>query len=229
MQQPIEITRSVGDYLKGIYRLTRGGTPTSTVELAEHLDVAPASVTNMLKRLAGLEPALVDYTRHHGVELTGEGERTALRVIRRHRLVELFLVRVLGYTWDEVHAEAEELEHVISARFEDRLARFLEEPDYDPHGEPIPGRDLNLPQRDSLPLSDLLAGERGRIEEVYGREAGLLQRLGELGLRPGALVEVVSCNPLDRAMQVRVLPEGAPAALGAQLGEMIRVSPVKAG
>jgi DtxR family transcriptional regulator, Mn-dependent transcriptional regulator len=226
MQQSIEITRSVGDYLKGIYTLTRGGSPTSTMELAEHLDVAPASVTNMIKRLAAHQPALVDYTRHRGVELTGAGELTALRVIRRHRLVELFLVRVLGYTWDEVHVEAEELEHVISARFEDRLARLLEEPNFDPHGEPIPGRDLGMPERTSLPLNELAAGERGQVEEVYGRQADLLLRLGELGLRPGVMVEVVSCNPLDHALQVRVLPEGVTAALGAQLGELIRVSRV---
>ena len=140
---------SIQDYLKVIYDLTRAGQPAATTALAARLKVAPASVTGMLQRLAGEQPALITYRKHHGVMLTEAGERAALEIIRHHRLLETYLVEILGYTPDEVHEEACRLEHVISEQFERRIAAALGHPTRDPHGEPIPAADLTLPNESS--------------------------------------------------------------------------------
>ena len=147
--------------------------------LAVALDVKPASVTNMLQKMDEFQPRLVNYQKHHGVSLTANGEKEALRIIRRHRLIEQFLFEVLGYSWDKVHSEAEELEHVISPYFEDRMAIFLGEPAFDPHGEPIPNRDLEV-ERDELiiPLTQLTRRSGG------GRPQGKRRAAGAAGL-PG--------------------------------------------
>src|SRR5512141_850021 len=153
-----DLSEAIQDYLKAIYELSQNGEPTSTNRIAERLNVRAASVTGMIKRLASMEPPLVDYHKHHGVRLTQEGQRVSLQILRKHRLLELFMVQILGYTWDEVHEEAERLEHAISFRFVDRLARLLGEPDFDPHGDPIPGPDLQLPHVKSIPLSETQSG-----------------------------------------------------------------------
>src|SRR5215212_7912530 len=153
------ITISIQDYLKHIYELTESGETASTNALAQKLHIKPASVTGMVQKLASAKPALVEYQKHQGVTLTEEGQKAALEVIRHHRLVEAWLVQTLGYSWDEVHEEAERLEHVISEDFERRIAAAMGHPVRDPHGEPIPTADLQMPLDASTPLSSLRPGQ----------------------------------------------------------------------
>ena len=149
------ISDSIQDYLKIIYVLTQNGESASTSALATRLGFAPASVTGMMQKLSSITPALVSYRKHQGVILTSAGQRAALEVIRHHRLIEAWLVQTLGYSWDEVHNEAEKLEHVISEDFEMRVAAALGHPDRDPHGEPIPSAELVMPADKSIPLSSM--------------------------------------------------------------------------
>ena len=132
------LSAPIEDYLKAIYELTQEQDRASTNEIAEQMGVTPASATGMMQRLATADPPLVDYQKHRGVALTEQGKRNALEVIRHHRLLETFLQEKLGYTWDEVHADADRLEHVISEELEERISQTLGDPAYDPHGEPIP-------------------------------------------------------------------------------------------
>ena len=202
------VTEAVQDYLKAIYALTVNGEPTTTMHLAERLKVAAPSVTNMVQRLAGFRPPLVEYRKHQGVLLTSEGREIALRTIRRHRLIELFLVRIMGYGWEEVHAEAERLEHAISPRFEDRLAVLLGEPDFDPHGDPIPDRNLDLPASHLVALTQMAVGRSGVVRKVDHAEAGLLHYLEGQGIHMGARVSVMAQVAWDSTVHIRV--EGQP-------------------
>ena len=200
-----QLSRSTEDYLKAIYTLTLGGHETHTQALADMLEIAPASVTNMLQKLDELQPPLVDYHKRQGVKLTEAGRHGALRVIRRHRLVEQFLYEILGYSWEQVHAEAEELEHVISDRFEDRLAVLLGEPKFDPHGEPIPDRQLGLWAGPRLSrLCDLKAGDHAVVRQVAANQPGLLAYLTKIGVGLGTQLMVSQRNPLDGALLVRL-------------------------
>src|SRR5581483_4022009 len=149
------LTFSIQDYLKNIYELTDSGEPATTTALAERLGIAPASVTGMVQKLSTAKPPLLKYRKHQGVMLTNEGQRAALEVIRHHRLLEAWLVKTLGYSWDEVHNEAEKLEHVISEDFEKRIAAAMGNPERDPHGEPIPSEDLVMPDDESVALVNL--------------------------------------------------------------------------
>ena len=222
-----QLSESIQDYLKAIYELSPGDNPTSTNQIAERLNVAPASVTGMLKRLASLDPPLVDYQKHHGVQLTNEGRQVSLEMVRKHRLIELFLVKLLGYSWDEVHDEAERLEHAVSARFGERLAFLLGEPDFDPHGDPIPGRDLQLPAMRTVPLSEVQPGSRAVIRRVHTSDAGLLRYLGELGIQPGAEILVLSQIPFDRTVHLRILndQDTVERVLGVEISLLIQVEP----
>src|SRR5690606_1668034 len=141
-------TQATEDYVKAIYELCRSEERATTGRIADMLEVTPASVTGMLKKLSSQEPPLVQYRPHQGVWLTAEGERLALEMIRQHRLLECFLHEALGYSWDEVHDEAERLEHAVSEALTERIAQWLEHPAFDPHGDPIPTRDLELPVQD---------------------------------------------------------------------------------
>src|SRR5512147_2380240 len=158
------LTISIQDYLKSIYELTENGENASTNALARKLNVSAPSVTGMIQKLASAKPALVEYHKHQGVTLTREGKRAALEVIRHHRLLEAWLVQTLGYSWDEVHEEAERLEHVISEGFESRIAAAMGNPLRDPHGELIPTADLKMPEDDSTPLSALRPNQSGMIQ-----------------------------------------------------------------
>lgn len=142
---PDRLSQAAEDYMKTIYDITRTRPRALTNEIAERMGVTPASATGMVQKLAGAQPRLVDYRKHRGVALTPEGERAALEVIRHHRLLETYLREKLGYTPDEVHDEADRLEHVISEDLEERIARALDDPTVDPHGEPIPDRGLRMP------------------------------------------------------------------------------------
>jgi DtxR family transcriptional regulator, Mn-dependent transcriptional regulator len=192
------LSPSVGDYLKAIWELAETGAA-STKQIADRLSVAPASVTNMLGRLR--ERGLVEYEPYHGALLTHRGWEEALRLVRRHRLIETFLLEHLGYSWDEVHEEAERLEHAVSDSFTERLAAFLGHPDHDPHGDPIPAADGTFKPDDSFPLGEAVAGQRVRISKV-GDDASMLDYLGERGLVPGRLLEVREVRGLDGVVAV---------------------------
>src|SRR5574341_1083975 len=198
------LTISTQDYLKNIYELTESGESASTNALAKKLNIKPASVTGMLQRLAGVRPPLVLYRKHQGVTLTPEGQRAALEVIRHHRLLEAWLVQTLGYSWDEVHEEAERLEHVISEDFERRIAAAMGHPLRDPHGELIPTADLKMPLDASTPLSALRPNQRARIQRVKAADTKLLRYLESLGLVPGAQIDVKDYSPFDHNLTIKV-------------------------
>ena len=198
------ITISIQDYLKNIYELTENGESASTNALAKKLNVRAPSVTGMVQKLASSKPALVEYQKHQGVTLTKEGKRAALEVIRHHRLLEAWLVQTLGYTWDEVHEEAERLEHVISENFESRIAAAMGNPVRDPHGEPIPTADLTMPVDESTPLSSLRPKQKATITRVTASDKELLRYLEELDLVPGTQVEVRDYSQFDHNLTIKV-------------------------
>jgi DtxR family Mn-dependent transcriptional regulator len=184
-------TESVDNYLKAI--LTLGGREESRVtikSLSERLRVAPASVTNMLQKLAGSPATLVDYERHGGVQLSAAGKKRALEVVRHHRLIETFLFQVLDYPLDEVHDEAERLEHFISERFEERIAAKLGHPKIDPHGHSIPSMEGEMPARESMVLADVLEDGNFVIDSVSDQDIGNLKLIEACGITPGAHLRV---------------------------------------
>jgi len=195
-------TRAVQDYLKAIHRLGGAEVMVSPVDIAGRLAVRAPSVTGMLKRLA--ESGWIHYEPGHGAKLTERGLAEARRVIRRHRLVELFLTRVLGLDWSEVDAEAEALEHAISPRLEQAIAVHLGEPIEDPHGHPIPTREGELRQRQLLPLCEFEPGARVVIREAQDDNPDRLRRWQELGLLPGITVRIKSHQPLDNLFEIEV-------------------------
>jgi DtxR family Mn-dependent transcriptional regulator len=197
-------TQSTQDYLKHIYELTECGQPASTNDLARELQVRPASVTGMIQKMAAEKPALVAYQKHQGVTLTAAGRKAALEVIRHHRLLEAWLVQTLGYSWDEVHEEAERLEHVISENLEERIAAALGHPTRDPHGELIPSADLTMPADKSMPLSSLRSHQTATIQRVDAADPNLLRHLDSLGLVPGVNVEVTAYSEFDHNLTVMV-------------------------
>lgn len=179
------------DYLKQILLLQERNGKAGTKELAIRLRVRPASVTEMLGRLAQM--GFVEHVRYQGVTLTSSGRRVALEMLRHHRLLETYLVQQLGYSWDQVHDEAERLEHVISERFETRIAEALGHPTHDPHGDPIPGKDLQMPAEvGRVRLDDLCSGDRGAFARVGAQDRDSLQTLQELGVTVGCSVEVIA-------------------------------------
>lgn len=208
------LTDSIQDYLKVIYELTEDGETASTTALAARLGVAPASVTGMVQKLAAAKPPLLKYRKHQGVTLTNEGQRAALEVIRHHRLLEAWLVKTLGYSWDEVHEEAEKLEHVISEGFEKRIAAAMGNPDRDPHGEPIPSADLVMPEDPSITLAKLEPNQEGTICRVQSQDTDLLKYLESLGLVLGAYVKNLESSPYDGVMHLQIHGRGETIALG---------------
>jgi DtxR family Mn-dependent transcriptional regulator len=195
-------TRAVQDYLKAIHSLGGAEGRVSPLAIADRLDVRAPSVTGMLKRLA--DGGWIDYEPGRGARLTPRGVAEARRVIRRHRLVELFLTRVLGLDWSEVDAEAEALEHAISPRLEQALAAHLGEPPEDPHGHPIPTREGDLARRALKPLAAFGAGQRVLIREAQDDSPERLRRWQALGLTPGAVVRFLEHRPLDGLYEVQV-------------------------
>jgi DtxR family Mn-dependent transcriptional regulator len=208
------LTDSIQDYLKHIYELTEGGKPASTTAIASRLGIAPASVTGMIQRLATSKTPLVNYRKHQGVMLTAAGKRSALEVIRHHRLIEAWLAQTLGYSWDEVHNEAEKLEHVISEEFEARIAAAMGNPSRDPHGDPIPSADLVMPKDDSIALSKLKVKSEAIICKVQSQDADLLKHLNELGLVIGAQVKTLEVSTYDQVMQIQVRGRKEAVVLG---------------
>lgn len=195
------VSQSVEDYLKVIFKLA-GDQPASTGKIAEALHVSAASVTSMVKRLS--KQNLVEYISHRGVSLTEEGRQKALRIIRHHRLLETFLIQVMGYTWDEVHPEAERLEHHISERFAKKMAAMLDNPDYDPHGDPIPNAEGKIPQAFHLRLSEIEPGSTVLVRRVGNDDAKLLRYFHDIGLHPKARITVKDKAPFNGPITVVV-------------------------
>lgn len=193
MRTPESYTASVEDYLKTIYEIEEKTEAATTTDIASRLAVAPASVSGMVRRLAG--QGLLEHEPYRGVRLTEEGRRVALSTMRRHRIIELFLTEKLGYPWDQVHDEAERLEHAASDELVDRMAAVLGEPTRDPHGAPIPTREGEIDSGDTIALTDLLPGETARITRVSDDDSALLRYLSELGLTLGATITVRHVAP----------------------------------
>lgn len=218
-EQSNRVTPAIEDYLKAIYALQQQDGVVSTSMLGEQRGFKPGSVTGMIKKLA--EMNLVQHTPYQGVQLTPAGERIALEVIRHHRLLELYLVEALGYSWDEVHEEAERLEHHISEKLEARIAARLGHPDVDPHGDPIPTLEGHLPTSRDLRLADLPIGAAARIVRVRDQGADRLRYLADLGLTPGATVEITACAPFDGPVSLQVA--GTQHVLDRRLARTIEV------
>jgi len=219
-RRSVPASEAVEDYAKAIYALQhQGAGPITTSALAVRLDVAPSSVTAMLKRLQEL--GLVSYEPYHGVTLTAAGERVALEVLRHHRLLESFLAEALEMPWDRVHDEAEVLEHYISEDLESLIADKLGNPQLDPHGDPIPSPDLDLAADSTQALARLEEGQAGTFARVSDSDPEMLRYLAERGVRPGARLQVVGSEPFGGPVFVKV--EGREFALGGALAEKMRV------
>lgn len=209
------------DYLKAIYLLQSQQETVTNSALAAHLGVSPASTTNMVKKLA--EVGLVHYVRYQSIHLTPAGERVALEVLRHHRLLELYLHQELKLPWDQVHAEADRLEHVISEALEDAIADALNHPRVDPHGDPIPSKKGHIHTPSGLPLSDAQVGVVYRLVRVLLQDQARLRYLGELGLYPNAKIALHERAPFDGPLLIAV--DGAHHALAHEMGKTLLVIP----
>jgi DtxR family Mn-dependent transcriptional regulator len=211
------LTRSVEDYLKAIYRLSDGGQTASTSQIADLLELSPASVSGMMRRLA--EQGLVEHAPYKGVQLTADGRRVALRMVRRHRLIEAYLVAFLGYRWDSVHDEAERLEHAVSDALIERMALALGNPSFDPHGDPIPGPDGVMAELVYTPLAEVPVGETAEIRRVDTSQPERLRYLEHSGLTPGKKVTVTQHQPFHGPITVR--SDGEEQVIGHELAQQL--------
>ncbi len=220
MHQPAPASSAVEDYLKAVYALeTRLEGPVPTNALAERLGVTPGSVSGMLRRLDEL--GLLVHERYKGVQLTDEGRRIALRTLRNHRLLELLLVEMLDVPWDLVHEEAELLEHVLSDELAERIAAKLGDPEFDPHGDPIPSADLDMTEQETRALSDVDVGETVAFVRVSDADPAMLRYLAERGIAPGDPFEVVEKQPFGGPLFASF--GDAIHVLGGQLADAMRV------
>lgn len=218
------LSRSVEDYLKTIYRICEDGRPASTSQIADALSLAPPSVSGMVKRLSEL--GLLTHEPYRGVTLTESGRRAAIRVVRRHRLIEAYLVANLGYTWDSVHDEAERLEHAVSDELVERLSAALGYPDVDPHGDPIPDADGEIAAPELTPLAEVATGMSVEVRRVDTSDAERLRYFGGAGLVPGARVRVVERAPFKGPVTLEV--SGRSQVLAADLATLVLCSPMPA-
>jgi DtxR family Mn-dependent transcriptional regulator len=214
-----ELSGPVEDYLKAIYELEARGAPAGTNEIAAALQIAAPSVSGMIRRLSG--QGLITHEPYKGVQLTREGRRAALKTIRRHRVIEAYLTQALGYPWDRVHDEAERLEHAASDELIDRMASAIGEPATDPHGAPIPTREGTLDEPELSVLAELAEGGRARVARVGDRDAERLRYLTTLGMAIGAEIELVSREPYDGPITVKV--GGKRRIIGRELARTIMV------
>ena len=217
------LTRSVEDYLKAIYQLSPEGRPASTSEIANLLSLSPPSVTGMVKRLS--EHGLLEHVPYRGVLLTDEGRRAAIRMVRRHRLIEAYLVEFLGYSWDTVHEEAERLAHAVSDTMIERMATALGDPTVDPHGDPIPRADGSIEEITGTPLSEVPVGETVEIHRVHASQPERLRYIASLGLRPGVQVRVVDRQPVDDLVTIQVGNDRQ--VIGRELGHALDCLPAE--
>lgn len=218
-------TPATEDYLKTIYKLQENAEAASTNAVADRMGVSAASVTNMMKRLS--ETGLVEHQPYQAIRLTDAGRKIALEIIRHHRLLEVYMAEALGFTWDQVDAEAERLEHVISEEFEDKIDAMLGYPKTDPHGSPIPAKDGSIARTDHDRLSDMEPGRTVVVRRVTDTDPALLRYLAKLGLRPQNIVEVMSKEPFDGPMFLRV--GGEEHHVGHQVARSVLVESVPEG
>ena len=218
------LSQAVEDYLKAIYKL-QGDSTVSTTDIAKAMDVSSASVTNMVKRLDQM--GLVVYQSYKGARLTDAGCKIALEIIRHHRLLELYLKEVMGYSWADLHKEAEHLEHHISEEFEDRIDQMLGYPTHDPHGDPIPTRDGKVAPTIVDQLSDAEAGEPLEVKRVSDSDPELLHYLEDLGLLPGAKVQILKKEPFDGPISIKI--EDTPKTVGFVVAQKVFVVPAGIG
>lgn len=212
--------QAIEDYLKTIFALEHEESPVSTSRIAAARSVKPGSATSMVQRLDKLN--LVNYEKHYGVTLTDAGREIALEVIRHHRLVELYLMEALGFTWDEVHEQADLLEHVISEKLEERIAAALNYPDFDPHGDPIPSKEGIVVDVESQPLSRLAAGTKAIVTRIpHDADGELLRYLGELGLIPDTAFTVRDVAPFDGPITLEI--DGEILVVGHRVAESVLV------
>ena len=216
-QEPL--SSAIEDYAKAIYALERRGGAVSTNSLAERLNVTPASASGMVKRLGEL--GLVEHEPYRGVSLTEDGRRVALEVMRHHRLLELYLVETLGVPWDRVHQEAEVLEHVLSEELEELIAAKLGDPTHDPHGDPIPTRELTIEEGSTQTLQSLEPGARGTFVRISDSDPEMLRFLADRGIAPGDSLEVVEKQPFEGPLFVRFGEHTQ--VLGGALAQAMRV------
>jgi len=196
------LTRSVEDYLKAIYHLSSQGGFATTSDIAAMLEVAPPSVSGMMKRLS--ETGLIEHVPYRGVQLTHQGRHAALQMIRRHRILEVYLTQQLGYDWGDVHAEAERLEHAVSEQLIDRMAGALGDPRYDPHGAPIPTAAGEIEEAELVTLADAVVGAELVLRQVGDENPARLRYLAEQGLTPGTRMTVVDRQPFNGPITVRI-------------------------
>lgn len=216
--QTSTFSQSQGDYLKALYHLA-GTEPVGGSQLAERLRVSPASATEMLGKLVA--QGLVTHERYRGAALTTEGRHAALTLVRRHRVIETFLVRILGYSWDEVHAEADRLEHVVSERMEERMFEALGRPEVDCHGDPIPSTEGNITDIRHPSLLEAIPGEHHTVRRVSDADPGRLRLIDALGLRPGVDVVVLRESAYEGPLLVRTEDREVEVPLGAARGVFV--------
>jgi DtxR family Mn-dependent transcriptional regulator len=195
-------TKSTEDYLKCVFILSEEYDVVSPVLVAEYLDISSPAVTKMIRKLQ--DENFIRYIKKKGISLTAKGKKIALEIIRRHRLLELYLIKALGYTWDKVHEEAERLEHVISEEFEEKIDDWLGHPTHDPHGAPIPTKDGKLPEEHFVSLDELTVGEQAIIQRINKEDAELLRYIGSLGMYPGTSIVILSKEPFGGPIHIVV-------------------------
>jgi DtxR family Mn-dependent transcriptional regulator len=215
-------TQAVQDYLKAIYEIQQSVEKVATTALASHMEVTAASVTGMLKKLAELK--LVTYQPYQGVELTDSGEKIALEVIRHHRLVERYLAEALGVPWDQVDAEADKWEHVLSDDLENRIDAYLGHPTTDPHGAPIPTAEGHIPPSSNVRLSDLSPGQKATVAEVSDHDPEMLRYFASLGLFPEVVITVTDIAPFEGPLTIQI--KGDEVSLGREAARFIRMTAV---
>ncbi len=221
IQEPL--TRSVEDYLKAIYHLSLKGEPAGTNDIAHLLELSPPSVSGMIKRLA--EQGLLTHAPYRGAELTADGRRLALRMVRRHRIIEAYLVQFLAYDWDTVHEEAERLEHAVSDTLIERMATALGDPRVDPHGDPIPGADGSIDELVFVPLPEVKTDSRVVIRRVETSQPERLRYLATLGLKPGTVLTVIQQQPFNGPITIRSGEQEH--VIGAELAMSVLCSPAE--
>lgn len=214
------LSQAVEDYLKTIYKLETKEKNATTTRIADLMDVSSASATNMIKRLAKM--GLVEYQSYKGANLTASGKKIALEIIRHHRLLELYLLEVMGYSWDEVHEEAEKLEHHISEQFEDKIAELLDNPTHDPHGDPIPTKDGIMPEMEDEALVNAVEGNQYLVSRVTNQDPELLRYLEKIGVLPGVKLKIKEIGPFKGPITIDV--EESEQVLGHEVAEHIYIA-----
>jgi DtxR family Mn-dependent transcriptional regulator len=213
------LTRSVEDYLKAIYRLSGQGGFATTSDIAALLDLSAPSVSGMVKRLS--EMGLIEHVPYRGVQLTAQGRRAALKMIRRHRVLELYLTRYLQYNWDDVHGEAERLEHAVSDDLIERMAAALGDPRYDPHGDPIPTASGDIEETELMPLSEATVGNELELRQVGTQDPARLRYFAEQGLVPGVRVLVTDRQPFNGPTTILLPVSGTARVVGRELAQQL--------